>query len=206
MIDFNNVLITDKNLYIDVSIKDSPYFENCYIDRIVVNDISTFSTAGPNVDKCVYDTNDHAGDIEENAKSVELFIKENVILNSASKPKDTRRNIYFIYVHTVYNVPSDSKYLNPPCGSDCEWHSIAVIDYQYIYNRALSFIRELVDCKCSRPEKLVDFILHTKALEMFLESKRWDLAIEYFNKNYLFDDGCNNSSALINKSCGCCNG
>lgn len=205
MIDFNNVLITDKNLYIDVSIKDSPYFENCYIDRIVVNDISTFSTTGVNLDKSVYDTNNHPGDIEDNAKSVKLFIKENVILNSHSTVKDTRSNIYFIYVHTIYNTPSDPAYLNPPCGSDCEWHSIAVIDYQYLYSKALSYIRELVDCECSKPEKFVDFILRTKALEMFLKSKEWERAISYFEKYYLTEDSCD-SKLSSQTNCGCCHG
>ena len=200
MIDFNNVLITDKNLYIDVSIKDSPYFEDCYIDRIVVNDISTFLTTGPNINKCVYDTNSHSGDIEENAKSVKLFIKENVILNSSSSIKDTRNNIYFIYVHTT-GTPS----LDAPCGTDCEWHSIAVIDYQYLYSRALSLIKELTNCRCDRPEKFVDFILRTKALEMFLISKEWDRAIEYFNKYYLSNDSCGKKLSS-SKNCGCCNG
>lgn len=199
MIDFNNVLITNKNLYIDVSIKDSPYFENCYIDRIVVNDINTFVTTGPNIEHCVYDTNDHSGDIGENAKSVKLFIKQNVLQVKTSKT-EVSNNIYFVYIHTTGVPASDA-----PCGTDVEWHSIAVIDYQYLYGRALSLIRELTKCRCERPEKLVDFILRTKALEMFLISKEWDRAIEYFKKYYQTSDSCGKRISS-SKNCGCCNG
>lgn len=194
MINFKNCLVTENSIYIDVRIKPHVFFENCYINRVVINDVSNFHNTGPNIDNCVYDSGELSGDNKE----FRHFISPGLFKKRVKCISD---NIYFIYVQTK-GLPS----IDTPCGHDVEWYSIAIIDYKYIYDRSLSYIRELIDCRCSKPRHFVDFILRFKAFEMCLISKEWERAIEYFKKYFSRDSGCNCKKTCGEpkcKSCGC---
>lgn len=194
MINFKNCLVTENSIYIDVRIKPHVFFENCYIKRVVVNDIETFHTTGANIEKYVYDS----GELSEDNKVFRKFIPKGLF---AKPVKNISNNIYFIYVQ-IKGIPS----IDTPCGHDVEWYSIAIIDYKYIYDRSLSYIRELMHCKCSRPEHFVDFILKFKALEMCLISKEWERAIEFFNKYFIDKDSCTDKCASKSPCKSCCDG
>lgn len=194
MINFNNVIIADSDcIYIDVSIKDLYYFTDCYINRVVINDIDSFETQGPNLDKCIYDSKVLDGD----NKTFKALIKRAQFEQSV---RNISNNIYFIYIQTKGTPTIDT-----PCGQDLEWYKVAIVDYKYLYHKSISYIRELVECKCSRPEKFMDFILRIKALEMCLISQDYEEAIRYFKKFFNFES-CGKKSPHI-RGCGCgCNG
>lgn len=190
MVDFNNVLITNNSIYIDVSIKDMPYFENCYIDRIVVNDIDSYKSSGPNLDKYVYDSGTLSGD----KKSYKNYIKN---INFYKYKDNISENLYVVWVKTKGIPAADT-----PCGEDKEWYSIGIIDYKYLYENAMAYVRELTECKCAKPENFIDFILKTKAIEMMLLNEEYTNAIDFFKKYFRFKFSCKESLSPCN-TCHC---
>lgn len=195
MINFKNCLVTENSIYIDVRIKPHVFFDNCYINRVVINDIDTFHTTGPNLDACIFDS----GELEGDHKKYIEFIKCSEFWKSV---RNISKNIYFIYVQ-IKGLPA----MNTPCGNDVEWYSIAIIDYKYIYDRCLHYVRELNHCKCAKPRHFIDFILKFKALEMCLISKEWERAIEFFKEICPSDPcgcGCKEKIHYSGcKKCGC---
>lgn len=166
MIEFNKLIIIpyNKGLYIDCQIMDMPYFEDVYLDKIIIDTQDTYTSSGPSKVPVYSKT------IEGNTKSIQLTVPDTELLVS---PNET---IFFVYV-TAKGTPKPET----PCGLDMTVAMAACVDSYSIYRIALNYLSEAYE-SCSIPKHLIDFILRYKAFQISLKTRDFPLAISYWKK------------------------
>ena len=100
MVKFNELKITPdgNSLIIDVSVKDLHYYNNIYLDSIIIDNQDTYVDTGPS-SQAIYTKT-----IEGNEKSFRLELNNSNILS-------LKDNLFFIYIK-VKGIPS----FDTPCG------------------------------------------------------------------------------------------
>ena len=200
MVIFNELLVKDTKLIIDVSIEDICYYAKMWIKRITVRLLTDnnrkvdFSvTELPKVldsfCSAFYGVVPDENEVYEKDNNTSLRRRRvRLELNKSDlSVKDVRDHLYVIEVE-VAGIPSDKT----PCGMD------DAISYGYtyyvksLYNKTLSYIKDSSKIDLG----FVDFILHKKALDLALQCGNEVKALEYFN---LIKDKKNKP---LNK-CGC---
>lgn len=166
MVQFNELRINPEGtkLIIDVSVKDSVYYENVYIDTILIDTQDTFIDSGPS-SNVVY-TNTLTGD----NKSVRLELGTGDLLPSL------KENLFFVYVRTK-GIPSS----DTPCGMD---NATVLGTTLYPYNIYCDMIKTLqleYTSPCNPPRKFIDYFFRYKALQLSLITGNSLQAIKYFN-------------------------
>ena len=182
MVQFNELRINPEGtkLIIDVSVKDSVYYENVYIDTISIDTQDTFIDSGPSSN--VAYTNTLAG----NNKSVRLELGIGDLLPSLLD------NMFFVYIRTK-GTPA----ANTPCGMD-NITTLGVVSNLYpLYQHAFSYIKELSDT-CSIPKNFINYILQYKAFELAVKTGHYTEAIKYWKRFFM---GIKDS--VITPNCGC---
>lgn len=172
MINFNELRITPdgKNLIIDVSVLTGEYYDNVYIDSIMIDTQDTYISSGPSA-KAVYTYNVSA---DKNLKNIRLVL-EGSDMNDIGILRD---NIFFVYVSTK-GAPSP----DIPCGWDNTTTMQSIVDLYSFYQKSMVYIRELSDT-CNIPKGFIDFILRVKALEISIKTGNYVQAIKYWNKYF----------------------
>lgn len=179
MVQFNELKIVPDGtkLIIDVSIKDLSYYNNVYIDKILIDTQDTFVESGPS---------SNARSISVNSKKIRLE------LGKGDVPSLTN-NLFFVYVKTR-GIPSP----DTPCGMD---NSIILGTTLYpyrIYCNMLKTIQLEYSNSCSPPRKFIDRFFRYKGLQLALITGNNLQAIKYFNG---FSD--NPSISLTSNTCKC---
>lgn len=166
MIQFNKLFLLpfNKGIYIDCSVLDLEYFNNIFIDEIIIDTHETFSKGGPSKFP-VYKYK-----VDGDQKNVTLTILDTDILCCLEN------TMFFIYVKTKGIPASDT-----PCGMDNEISVGAAVDAYNIYKKALNYIQEAYN-ECNIPKYFIDFILRWKAFQICLKTRDYPLAITYWNK------------------------
>ena len=167
MVEVNKAYIIPCNngIYIDCSVLDMEYFNNVYIDKIIIDSQDTFTESGPSSNPIYSYT------VPYNQKSVKLTIKStDLLVNNISD------NMYFIYIITK-GTPSP----NTPCGLDNNTTTTVVFDNTTIYNTFMNHIGKLQN-NCIINKELIDLILRYRALESCIGMKDYSRAIVYWNK------------------------
>lgn len=189
MVQFNTLeFLTPKTLHINAEIQDIEYFENVYIDQVVIDTESTVGSTGPSDKPVITYT------IEEPVKSI------NIVLDVSEAVKE-RPQMLFVYVRCTGTPSADT-----PCGLDEEYDMKAVVDYTAIYNYALKLAKVSGGCKCSSGDCEIDVVFANFALQYFrmeksLENEDYDTAYEAYC--YLINKGKDRRIALKPKGCGC---
>lgn len=193
--------IINNKLIIDVSIDDTIYSKDVGIGAIHVvksKDFVSESTL-PENKVTVWEYTD-TPDIEVSEDVVvdeqqEIVYKKRVRINFSKKELDimniSLNDILFIYVETI-GVPSE----NTPCGCDNKYSMCVTFNLKGIYNKAMSYLREL-DNTCDIPKNFINLFLKLKAFELSLQTGNYNKAISLWNTLG------NKTLTVPNNKCGC---
>lgn len=187
MIRFNELRITsDNKLVIDAEVKGDTYYDNVYIDRVIIDNQSTFLMSGPSSTP-IYEYS-FADDVNE--KSV------NMILDNSNMLADMRGDLLFIYIITKGTPSPDT-----PCGMD-NTITMGIAYYeQTILSNYLNYMKE-IGRDCAVPRGFIDYFLKVEAFKLSIETGNYTQAIAYWNKFFKgqvvtitnFNCGCNGTS------------
>lgn len=184
-----------KNLFIDVHVNKSSYFENVYLRRITIcteDQVSELNPQAYSNDFIYQEEIPHVvdGEVVE-MKELHRVLCSNVF-NEKFKKCDLSHNMFFVYIDCAGTPSSDT-----PCRLD-EMTTLGVtLDYGVIYNIAMNNTRELADT-CKVPQRFHDFILNFEAMKISIETEHYIPAIHYW-KNILGQP----HGAYMHKGCGC---
>lgn len=177
MVHFNELRIYDNKLIIRAQVPDESYFENVYIDSVIVDNQDTYSDNGPSSNPIYSYT------VPDNdSKYVSLVLDIEV---------DTS-DLLFVYVNIKGTPAPDT-----PCGEDTITTLGVVMDMYPYYQQAMQYVDEL-SRNCKEPQGLIDYILKFKAFEYSIKTGHYTKAVEFFNK--LFKG---KSNVKITGGCGC---
>lgn len=171
-------------IQLECHIPYKPYFENVYIDQVIIDTQDTYTDSGPSKTP-IYKYKP----IPTTRKFKELSLTihpEDLLV------QDINNTLFFVYVTTkIDGAPSP----DIPCGLDNPTTLKVVFNEDSIYRGSLNYIKEAYQ-ECSIPKKLIDYILRLRAFQLCLKAKNYKLAISYWNK-FL-----NKSIQIFNK-CSC---
>ena len=212
MVDFNELRISPdrKNLIIDVSIKDLSYYENVYIDSIIIDTQDTYIPSGPsNSPIFTYEVVSNVTPVYSlpdcGCNQVQDYIdKENCFETSNNEEKRVRLeldntaldnhlkgNLFFVYVVTK-GTPSS----NTPCNMDNTINLGVTADTYPIYTNMLNSLKELESCET--PKLFTDAFLRFKAFELSIKTGQYSQIINYWNKYFKSLDIPNNTNCSCN--------
>lgn len=167
MIKFNKLFIPpfSKGIYLDCEVCDLPYYENIYIDKVIIETQDSFSaTSESNSPVFIYT-------VEDNKKKISIFIKSEQLL-----VKCISDNLFFVKIKAK-GTPSS----NTPCGMDNLYTIGAVADTYNIYRASIKYMKECFN-ECTVPKRFIDFILRYKAFTICLKTRDFTQAIYYWKK------------------------
>lgn len=181
MIEFEKLFVIpcNKGIYIRCSVLSESYYNDVYIDKIIIDDKNTFVSSGPS-DNPVYTKT-----VDDNTKSIEISISSNEIL------ANFENNVFFVYVIAKGTPSADT-----PCGCDNTTNLGVAADTTEVVRKALNYIGE-VNSECSIPKNLINFILLYRAFQLALKTKAYTTALKYWDKLV------GNTSTSKTNGCGC---
>nr|DAR32407.1 MAG TPA: hypothetical protein [Bacteriophage sp.] len=168
MITFNELRITPdgKRLIIDASVKDMSYYQNVYIDKVVVDSQGTYVDNRPSRHP-VYTTT-----VTGNSKRVQLVLDDLVEVT-------VEDNMFFVYVITKGTPSADT-----PEGMNNQTTIGVAVDLSKVYNTSMCSIRQ-IECSCEIPKNFIESILRIKALELAIRTAHYTQAIKYWKKFFM---------------------
>lgn len=173
MVQFNELRITPDNreLIIDVSVKDLDIYTNVYLDYIMIDNQDTFIEDGPSDNPIyTYTIEDAAYSTSSNGS-----IKQ-CRLTLTNSDVNLSSDLLFIYV-VVKGVPAPST----PCNMDNATTMGVVYNLHNIFQSFMPYIRE-VEKDCNLPKGFINYILRFKALELAFATGNYTLAVKYWNR------------------------
>lgn len=212
MVDFNELRVSPdrKNLIIDVSIRDLSYYENVYIDSIIIDTQDTYIPSGPsNSPIFTYEVVSNVTPVYSlpdcGCNQVQDYIdKENCFETSNNEEKRVRLeldntaldnhlkgNLFFVYVITKGTPSSDT-----PCNMDNTINLGVTADTYPIYTNMLNSLKELESC--GTPKLFTDAFLRFKAFELSIKTGQYSQVINYWNKYFKSLDIPNNTNCSCN--------
>lgn len=210
MIQFNElrILPDSSRLVIDVSVQDLDYYDNIFIDSIIIDNQETYSPNGPS-SKPVYIYTAEEDTIKvysipdcDSCRPVMTEDESYCLLSNQGKVKRVSlvlgpndlvldKKILFVYVKV-------KGYPNPdtPCGMDNSISMGVTFNLAPLYCNSIHYMKE-VENNCNIPKSFIDFVLRFKAFELSIKSGHYTQAIKFWDI-LIKDRLCN-----INQICGC---
>lgn len=191
MIQFNELRIVEGKLIIDISVKELACYDDVKIGSVKLDNQNTFSLNGPSDNAFVVPSGEiHWGDTDHKTAHIELT--QRTFLENTSTISLNNDLIF------VYALVSDDSVPSPdtPCGMDNAYSSGAVANLKRLYNKGMSYIREVAN-SCEIPVGFADFILKYKAFVLSLKACDFQQAIKFWNKFFSKD------TKIITRGCGC---
>ena len=187
MITFNEIRVTPNNgsLIIDASVINSDYYNNIYIESILVDTQDTYIKNGPNPES-IYNYTVEDG---EKLKRIRLT------LNEEDLGIPINGNMFFVYVITTGEYKEDT-----PCELKRTINIGTAVNLYPIYKKAVEYTREIAN-SCSIPKNFIDFVLKIKALDLNIKTGNYYEAIKYWNK--MFKGFTVGTESLTNNNCKC---
>ena len=175
MMQFNELRITQdsKHLVIDVQVIPMSYYENVYLDTIIIDTQKTYQATGPSSKPLMTIDCGH-----------EKHYRGYLDIDSIAD------NMFFVYVIST-GEPSD----DTPCGMDESMILGVTYDKYPMYLQGMKLLNELNGC--DPPGDFIDYILTHKAFDLSLQTGNYLKAIDYWNE--FFDEKEKN----ISSKCGC---
>lgn len=175
MMIFNELRISQegKHLIIDVQVDALRYYDNVYIDTIIIDTQKTYSPLGPS-SKPLFTID--CGHVKHYRNFIDI--------DSVSD------NIFFVYVLSSGEPADDT-----PCDMDSSMILGVTYNKYPIYQQVIKMLNSIEGCE--PPRDLIDYILQQKAFDISLKTGNYTKAIEYWN--IFFSD----TEKTINSNCGC---
>lgn len=215
MIQFNELRVSPdgKKLIIDASVKDLQYYDDVYIDAVIVDTQDTYVANGPSAkpvfyyevamnDSIIYSLPEYNGcgpirteeDNEICFSSPEGNGEKKVRLELDSKTLGVSLcdTLFFVYVVAKGTPSADT-----PCGMDNQTTMGVVANLYPFYRTMVNYMKEVED-SCAIPKNFIDSLLRFYALELSIRTGHYTQAIKYWNK--FFKDI---KSRTINTGCRC---
>lgn len=202
MIIFDQLRISDdgKRMYINAHVNKADYFNDIYIDSIVIQTADKVSETNPGLPTSDYV---YIKKAEENAKELNLVLEASDLSRSwESDPKaiafnrgDMSKTLFFVYVKCKGTPGSCT-----PCRLDEETTLGVVFDENVLHQKVMDYTKELV-ADCSVPSAFIDFILLWNAFKSAIETEHYIPAIKFFNM--MFEEVGKSSQNRTIKICGC---
>ena len=202
MIIFDQLRISDdgKRMYINAHVNKADYFNDIYIDSIVIQTADKVSETDPGLPTSDYV---YIKKAEENAKELNLVLEASDLSKSwESDPKaiafnrgDMSKTLFFVYIKCKGTPGSCT-----PCRLDEETTLGVVFDENVLHQRVMDYTKEL-GADCNVPTAFIDFILLWNAFKSAIETEHYIPAIKFFNM--MFEDVGKSCQSRIIKTCGC---
>lgn len=202
MIIFDQLRISDdgKRMYINAHVNKADYFNDIYIDSIVIQIADKVSETNPGLPTSDYV---YIKKAEENAKELNLVLEASDLSRSwESDPKaiafnrgDMSKTLFFVYIKCKGTPDSCT-----PCRLDEETTLGVVFDENVLHQKVMDYTKELV-ADCSVPSAFIDFILLWNAFKSAIETEHYIPAIKFFNM--MFDEVGKSCQSKTIKTCGC---
>ncbi len=202
MIIFDQLRISDdgKRMYINAHVNKADYFNDIYIDSIVIQTADKVSETDPGLPTSDYV---YIKKAEENAKELNLVLEASDLSRSwESDPKaiafgrgDMSKTLFFVYIKCKGTPGSCT-----PCRLDEETTLGVVFDENVLHQRVMDYTKELVT-DCNVPTAFIDFILLWNAFKSAIETEHYIPAIKFFNM--MFEEVGKSCQSRTIKICGC---
>lgn len=202
MIIFDQLRISDdgKRMYINAHVNKADYFNDIYIDSIVIQTADKVSETDPGLPTSDYV---YIKKAEENAKELNLVLEASDLSRSwESDPKaiafgrgDMSKTLFFVYIKCKGTPGSCT-----PCRLDEETTLGVVFDESVLHQRVMDYTKELV-ADCNVPTAFIDFILLWNAFKSAIETEHYIPAIKFFNM--MFEEVGKSCQSRTIKTCGC---
>lgn len=184
MVVFQDLRVTPdgKSLCIDASIAPYSYYEEEYIEAIVIDTEETFSPSGPSSNPV------SKTEFPDQTKQQSLILKADQFgWNDFSG--------HILYVYAVIGGTPDSA---TPCG----WDNINTLGvtlwWQPIYQMGINHMQKVVNNCCELPREFIDYILRLKSFELALRTAQYPLANARFKEWFVDAD-----KPVYKSPCGC---
>lgn len=202
MIIFDQLRISDdgKRMYINAHVNKADYFNDIYIDSIVIQTADKVSETDPGLPTSDYV---YIKKAEENAKELNLVLEASDLSKSwESDPNaiafgrgDMSKTLFFVYIKCKGTPGSCT-----PCRLDEETTLGVVFDENVLHQRVMDYTKELV-ADCNVPTAFIDFILLWNAFKSAIETEHYIPAIKFFNM--MFEEVGKSCQSRTIKTCGC---
>ena len=175
MIRFNELRITPdrKHLIIDVQVKELDYYQDVFLDTIIIDTQKTFISTGPSSRPLM----------TINCGRVKHY-RDFIDIDSIAD------NIFFVYV-----ISTGEPLENTPCGLTESMILGVTYDKYPMYMQGMNLLNQLQGCEPAGD--LIDYILTNKAFDISLQTGNYTKAIEYWNS--FFDE----KEKSVSYKCGC---
>jgi hypothetical protein len=189
MIIFDRLQISDdgSRLYIDTHVNQASYFDNIYIDKVVIQTQDQVSEADPLTpgDEFIYELT-----VGEDIKELHLSLNASTDFESVMSTLSDK--LLFVYV-VCKGTPDPCT----PCRLD-ELTTLGVtFDETLFYQKVMQYTRQLADT-CEIPKAFTDLILLWNGFKAAVETEHYVVAIDFWKKMFTA-----NSVFTVTKPCGC---
>lgn len=189
MIVFDRLQISDNGsrLNIDVHVNMASYFDNVYIDKVVIQTQDQVSEMDPLTpgDEYIYELT-----ADENTKELHLSLNASTDFETVMSTLSDK--LLFVYVVC--------KGLTDPC-TPCRLDELTTLgvtfDEALFYQQVMQYTRQLAD-SCEIPKNFIDMILLWNGFRAAIETEHYLVAIDFWKKLFASD-----SVFTVIKSCGC---
>lgn len=202
MIIFDQLRISDdgKRMYINAHVNKASYFNDIYIDSIVIQTADKVSETDPGLPTSDYV---YIKKAEENAKELNLVLEASDLSRSwesdhkaiAFNRGDMSKTLFFVYIKCKGTPGSCT-----PCRLDEETTLGVVFDENVLHQKVMDYTKELV-ADCNVPSAFIDFILLWNAFKSAIETEHYIPAIKFFNM--MFEEVGKSCQSRTIKTCGC---
>ena len=202
MIIFDQLRISDdgKRMYINAHVNKADYFNDIYIDSIVIQTADKVSETDPELPTSDYV---YIKKADENAKELNLVLEASDLSRSWESDSnaiafgrgDMSKTLFFVYIKCKGTPDSCT-----PCRLDEEITLGVVFDENVLHQKVMDYTKELV-ADCSVPSAFIDFILLWNAFKSAIETEHYIPAIKFFNM--MFDEVGKSCQSRTIKTCEC---
>lgn len=189
---FDQLRISDnaKKLYINVHVNKAAYFNNLYLDSIVITNAEHVSEI--NVDLPTEDYLWRKDLTDDNYREAHIVLEPTDFNEKFSKDNFTDE-LLFVYVK-VRGVPD----AYTPCRLDEDITLGVTFDVNMLYQIVMQQTRQLVD-KCDIPRDFLDLILLWNGFKAAIETEHYVVAIDFWKKIFR----SKNSAVSLIRGCRC---
>ena len=168
MIKFTELRVQKERLTIVAEVREiEDYYDNIYIDKIIIDTQDTFTTSGPSANP-IYSVT-----VDGNQKTFSVSLSSTEL-----DGVDINHTMFFVYAVAKGTPASDT-----PCGYD-DVNTVGVtFSMCPIYNASMGYIKE-VENSCEIPKDFINMIIQLKAIQYSINSGHFTQAIKYYNKFY----------------------
>ena len=193
MILFDQLRISDdgKRLYINLHVNNAEYFQNIYLDSLIVTTADKVSETSPHLPSEDYI---YKKEFTGNERKADLVLQP-VDMNEKFSKSSFSSDLFFVYVK-VKGTPDPCT----PCRLDEEITLGVTFDESLLYQKVMQYTKSLAD-DCTIPVGFIDFILLWNAFKASIETEHYIPAIKYYNM--LFEKSNTVASYEMIKPCGC---